>query len=67
MALKKSEAVKLFGGNKSQMARQLGVSRRTIYSWPEDLPVTIEDQIRGCLARIAEEHDRRVEHAFGGS
>jgi len=67
MALKKSDAVDLLGGNATAAARNLGVDRKTVYNWPEDLPQRVEDQVRGALLRVNEERDRKAVAAFGGA
>lgn len=58
--MKKTEAVTLLGGNITKTAELLGVSRYTVHRWPDELTISVSDQVRGCYARITEERDREV-------
>ena len=50
----KREAIKKFG-SVTKLAKALGISRQAVYAWPEKLPQSTEDQIRGAIIRIQEE------------
>ena len=60
----KAEAVSIFGTQK-ELVLALGIARKTFYNWPDPLPQTRIDQIRGAYMRIAEEKDSRITHQIG--
>ena len=67
--MKKTEAIKLLSQGKpnvSHVAQVLGVNRATVHRWPDELPQTLVDQVRGAHMRITEERDREAVSVFGG-
>lgn len=55
LAMLKSEAIKLLGGDVVLAAKAIGVTRQAVEKWPEDhegpLPVRIEDRVLAALWR----------------
>jgi hypothetical protein len=62
----KEEAVGIFGSQKD-LCIALGIVRKTFYNWPDPLPQTRIDQIRGAYMRIAEEKDGEIIYRIGWS
>jgi hypothetical protein len=60
----KDEAVSIFG-SKKDLCAALGVVRKTFYNWPDPLPQTRIDQIRGAYMRMVEEKDQAIVHQIG--
>ena len=56
----KKEAIKKFG-SVTKLAKALGISRQAVYAWPDKLPLSTEDQIRGAIARLKEESKELAE------
>lgn len=52
----KSEALALFGKNRKQatlkLAEALQVSRQSVYQFPEQLPLKLQDRITGAAMRL---------------
>jgi len=66
--MRKSEAIKLLSFGKPNVtltAKHLGVTRNTVHRWPDELPQSLIDQVRGAHMRIIEEMDRQGVVAFG--
>jgi hypothetical protein len=47
----KSEAIELFGGKSSYLARSMGITRQAVYLWPEELKTWQQDRIVGAAVR----------------
>jgi hypothetical protein len=53
MAMTKTEAIELLGGTPKLAAKALGYTViQTIYTWPDELPTSLEDRVRGALIRL---------------
>lgn len=48
--MKKSSAVEAFG-TVAALAAALGVTRQAIYQWPDELPESVADRVRGAALR----------------
>jgi len=48
----KTEAIELFGGKASYLARGVGCSRAYVSEWPEELPQKIADRVLGAHVRL---------------
>jgi hypothetical protein len=63
--MKKTEAIELLGGDIASAIKALRIARKTMYNWPDDLTIALEDRVRGCYARITEERDRAATVILG--
>jgi hypothetical protein len=61
----KIEAIQILGGDIAKAARALQMDRKTMYNWPDELTVPLEDRVRGAYARITEEADRAATVILG--
>ncbi|MGE0334453.1 MAG: Cro/CI family transcriptional regulator [Gammaproteobacteria bacterium] len=48
----KSEAIALFGGTPSDMARALGITPQAVYQWPNELDQERTDRVIGAAVRL---------------
>ena len=52
--MKKALAIELLGGTPKKAAEAMGYRAvQTIYLWPDDLPQSTADRVRGVLSRTA--------------
>ena len=61
----KTEAIAIFG-SRSNLAKELGISRATFWRMDDPLPQPVVDQIVGAHYRINEEHDVQLVYVVGG-
>lgn len=63
--LKKSDAIKFFGGTQIDVAEALGIAQSSVSDWPELLSVAVSDRVRGAAVRLGKKvpRDWKVEDA----
>ena len=54
------------GGNVTQMAKFMGISRYKIYRWPDVLDTPEADQVRGAFLRRQQIINEQLRKATGG-
>jgi hypothetical protein len=60
----KAEAIELLGGTPKLAAKALGYTViQTIYTWPDELPTSLEDRVRGALIRLKIKPKKAIPHA----
>ena len=59
--MKKTDALALFNNNVSRMADALGVSRYTIYRWPDDLERYQVNMVKGAKAQQIIDEQRKLD------
>jgi len=69
--MRKSDVLSHFGGNQSEVARVLGITRASVNGWPDLIPEAqayrLERLTRGKLkADVAEYDRRRQQHRVDG-
>ena len=71
--MNKNEAITLLGGTPSKAAQALGYrSPHAVYVWPEVLPLSMADRVRGAYQRLQEttaapRKRKQAEHATQGA
>ncbi len=63
----KQDAIDLFDGNASALARALNMTSAGIAAWPDDLDQKRIDKIIGAVTRLNAEKQRRLDAIINGT